>query len=214
MDGECIFALLEVGPRTTRTPYGELLERPIDMEEIQHALRKGGHSKAPGSDGIRVEFYKANWTTIKDDLCTTLNQMFPAKTTTTQQKRGNRMLAQAWRIAETFGFSVYHTLERGLQTSHSNNRAMSTPSDGRTPSDDSILLRAWEYHPRCRSDRQRGDCAGENYTNPPVHAVTGFPRGVRQDIPPVPILHNEELRAKRLVHWSTKQHYDKTVSLV
>ena len=124
------------------------------------------------------------------------------------------MLAQAWRIAETFGFSVYHTLERGLQTSRSNNRAMSTPSDGRTPSDDSILLRAWEYHPRCRSDRERGDCAGENYTNPPVHAVTGFPRGVRQDIPPVPILHNEELRAKRLVHLSTKQHYDKAVSFV
>ena len=56
--------MVEAGTQTTRSPYVELLQSPIDMEEIQYALRKGGHSNAPGSDGIRMEFYKANWATI------------------------------------------------------------------------------------------------------------------------------------------------------
>jgi len=41
VDEECISAMVEAGPRTTRTPYGELQERQINMEEIQHQLIKG-----------------------------------------------------------------------------------------------------------------------------------------------------------------------------
>ena len=123
------------------------------------------------------------------------------------------MLVQAWWIAESFGF-FYHKLERGLHTSRSNNSATSTPSDGRTPSGDSILWRASEYHPRCRSDRVRIDCAGAYDTNAPVGAVTGFSKGVRQDIPLVPVRHNEDLWAKRVVHWSTKEHYVNAVPSV
>jgi hypothetical protein len=58
------------------------------MEEIRHALRVGGRNKAPGSDGIGWEFYIANWTTLKDDLCTVLNQLYTEKTIALQQKHG------------------------------------------------------------------------------------------------------------------------------
>ncbi|KAJ1139027.1 hypothetical protein NDU88_005404 [Pleurodeles waltl] len=33
------------------------LEKPIDLEEIHQALRQLAHIKAPGSDGLPVEYY-------------------------------------------------------------------------------------------------------------------------------------------------------------
>jgi len=56
-----------------------LLERQIEKEEIPQALRVGGRNEAPGSDGIGLEFYKANWTALKDDLCTVMNRMHMGK---------------------------------------------------------------------------------------------------------------------------------------
>jgi hypothetical protein len=52
IDEECISAMVEAGSRTTRTPYGELQERPINMEEIQLQLRKVGCYKTPRNVGI------------------------------------------------------------------------------------------------------------------------------------------------------------------
>ena len=115
------------------------------------------------------------------------------------------MLAQGWRIAENFGFSVYHTLECGLQTSRSNKSATSLMAE---------QLQATPFCGMPGGIRQRGDCAGENNTETPERAVTGFSRGVRQYIPPVPVRHNEELRAKRVDHCSTKKHYDNAVPSV
>jgi len=112
VDDECIAAMIGKGPRAHRAPDGELLERPIKMEEIRHALRKGGRNKASGSDDLGLEFYTTNWTTIKNYLCIVLNQMFLAKTTTTQKTPGNPLLAQAWPITETFGLPPDHTPER------------------------------------------------------------------------------------------------------
>ena len=45
-------------------------------------------NKAPGIDGIGLEFYTTNWETIKEDLHEVLNQMFMQKNITTQQKHG------------------------------------------------------------------------------------------------------------------------------
>jgi hypothetical protein len=77
--------MVEAGSVVPTTTYGELLERPIAMEEISSALQIGGRNKAPGSDGIGLEFYKENWATNKDDLCTVMNQIFMEKTINTQQ---------------------------------------------------------------------------------------------------------------------------------
>jgi hypothetical protein len=79
--------LIRAGTRATGLTYEELLERPIAMEEIRHALRTGGCNKTSGSDGISLEFYKANWT-VKDDLYTVINQMYMGKTITAHQKHG------------------------------------------------------------------------------------------------------------------------------
>jgi hypothetical protein len=35
------------------------------MEEIGPAVKKGAGKKAPGRDGICIEFFKLNWDTIK-----------------------------------------------------------------------------------------------------------------------------------------------------
>ena len=67
-----------MGTSVTRPTYEELLDRPIEIE-LRHALRTGGRNKIPGRDGIALEFYKANWTAIKYDLCIVKNLMYMEK---------------------------------------------------------------------------------------------------------------------------------------
>jgi hypothetical protein len=88
VNDECTEALSAVGSQAPFASDGDLLERPVDMDEIRYALQKGKRNKAPRSDGISLEFYVANWTTIQEDLCNVLNRMFLEKTITTQQKHG------------------------------------------------------------------------------------------------------------------------------
>jgi len=37
-----------------------MLEHPISPEELHIAVRKEGRNKAPGNDGIGLEFYTSN----------------------------------------------------------------------------------------------------------------------------------------------------------
>ena len=60
VDEECVAYIAEAGQRALPTAWRELLEQPISLEEVHIAVRKGGKNKAPGSDGIGLEFYKAN----------------------------------------------------------------------------------------------------------------------------------------------------------
>jgi hypothetical protein len=34
---------------------------PLTLEELTRAVNKRGRNKAPGSDGIGLEFFKATW---------------------------------------------------------------------------------------------------------------------------------------------------------
>jgi hypothetical protein len=54
----------QVNPST----YAAQLERPITTDEIHNALRAGARHKTPGIDGLSLEFYTANWDTIRMDL--------------------------------------------------------------------------------------------------------------------------------------------------
>ena len=63
-------------------------EHPTSQEEVHIAVRKGGKNKAPGSDGIGLEFYQANRATIQDDIGAMMNQMFMERKVSAQQKHG------------------------------------------------------------------------------------------------------------------------------
>jgi len=63
-------------PHTCPTVYADQLERPITYDEILVAPRAGARHKAPGIDGLGLDFYTENWDTIKSDLKDPLNRMF------------------------------------------------------------------------------------------------------------------------------------------
>jgi len=44
------------------------LDIPLTTEELQLAVNKGGGNKAPGGDGIGIDFFKTTWGALKDDM--------------------------------------------------------------------------------------------------------------------------------------------------
>jgi exonuclease III len=68
--------------------YTTVLEAPIADEEVSAALKAGARHKSPGIDGISLEFYTANYDTIRPDLLKLLNHMFQAKHVSSTQKHG------------------------------------------------------------------------------------------------------------------------------
>jgi len=80
--------LVEVVRCEQHTSYEGMLESPFEPTEIYRTIQAGGRKKAPGNDGPGREFYSHNWTIIKDDQCGVINQMFWARNTSQQQKRG------------------------------------------------------------------------------------------------------------------------------
>lgn len=74
----CIDATIYSVPRPHSTTYA------VDTDEIRNAVLAGRSNKAPGSDGIDLEFYKVNWKTIKDYLIIVGNQMYLEKAITLQ----------------------------------------------------------------------------------------------------------------------------------
>jgi len=82
-------AIMEAAiPQTCPTVYADQLESPITYDEILMALRTGARHKAPGIDGLGLEFYTENWDTIKADLKDLLNRMVLHNQVPTQQKYG------------------------------------------------------------------------------------------------------------------------------
>ena len=68
--------------------WRDLLEQPISLEEVHIAVRKGGTNKAAGIEGIGLEFNKANWATIQNNISAMMNQMFMERNVSAQQKHG------------------------------------------------------------------------------------------------------------------------------
>jgi hypothetical protein len=51
VDEDCVAYVAEARQQALPTGWRDLLEQPISLEELHKAVRKGGKSKAPGSDG-------------------------------------------------------------------------------------------------------------------------------------------------------------------
>jgi hypothetical protein len=60
---------------------------PLTLEELKPAVNKGGRNKAPGRDGIGLEFFKATWGVLKGDMLELFTQMFEGNELSGQQKR-------------------------------------------------------------------------------------------------------------------------------
>ena len=72
-------ALLHNLPQVNPSTYAAQLECPFTSDEIHNALRAGARYNAPGIDGLSLEFYTANWDTIRMDLTELINHMFLQK---------------------------------------------------------------------------------------------------------------------------------------
>ena len=99
-DPESIRLLAQLIPDTLPTDMTNDLETPFTLTEIHNAISTEGRNRAPGRDGLGIEFYKNTWAFIQDDLCSILNTLFFEGIIIPQQNAGiivclpkpNRML--------------------------------------------------------------------------------------------------------------------------
>ena len=64
------------------------LEEPVTLDEIYQAIKAGKPHKAPGYDGICLEFLKKTWETTKEDLLQIVNEMYTEEIISNYQKCG------------------------------------------------------------------------------------------------------------------------------
>ena len=81
-------------------------EGPLTEKECKQAMLDFAHNKAPGSDGLNIEFYQFFWTEIKVLLVNSLNESFENNELTNTQrqaiikllyKKGDRTNLENWR---------------------------------------------------------------------------------------------------------------------
>ena len=56
-------------------PNDDQLTRPITATEPHNTILQAASEKSPGPDGLTIELYKNNWTTIADDLTNVFNEV-------------------------------------------------------------------------------------------------------------------------------------------
>ena len=88
VSGNRVAEMLKAIQPNTPPSYAAYLEQPITAEELYAALKPGGPNKAPGSDGISLEFYVRLWDTIRDDMLGVINQMYIHNSMTCRQQHG------------------------------------------------------------------------------------------------------------------------------
>jgi hypothetical protein len=88
MDDECVDQMVNAGNLRMAQTWGDIIDMPITAEELQTAVHRGKSNKAPRHDGIGMDFFKKNWTIIKDDMLITFNQMYSTGNIREQQKHG------------------------------------------------------------------------------------------------------------------------------
>jgi hypothetical protein len=66
----------------------ELLETPVQLEELAIAVHDLPNSKTPGTDGIPIDFYKVFWGKIKHTVLSSINFAIEQKCMSMDQRRG------------------------------------------------------------------------------------------------------------------------------
>ncbi|KAA8593148.1 hypothetical protein FQN60_009264 [Etheostoma spectabile] len=75
-DNEELFESFSEGLPKVPTDVNAELEEPLALEELFTALQSMEGGKAPGIDGIPVEFYREFWTDLGGDLLSVFNESF------------------------------------------------------------------------------------------------------------------------------------------
>eukprot|EP00253_Pinus_taeda_P015714 PITA_15714 len=65
---EAIKELTTAIPKTITTDQNWALCREVSLEEVEEAIRSMPNDKAPGPDGLTINFYKACWSIVKQDV--------------------------------------------------------------------------------------------------------------------------------------------------
>ena len=76
VSGKCMKRLLICNMSTVPDAANLALEESVTLEEIYHAIKTGKRNKAPGYDGICLEFLKKTWQTTKEDLLQKVNEIY------------------------------------------------------------------------------------------------------------------------------------------
>ena len=140
----CFAYKAEAGQRALLTAWRDLLEQPISLEEVHIAVRKRGKNKAPGSDSIGLEFYKANWATIQDVIGVMMNQMFMERTVSAHHKHG--VIVCLPKSSDPTTSADCRPVEYGLQNNIPNHRLLITTHEGRAITSEPILRGAGKDH--------------------------------------------------------------------
>jgi hypothetical protein len=80
--------MVDCGLKKIRSTANTVLEEPIIVDELLHAVQTGKTKKAPGRNGIRLEFFKRTWGLTKQDMLTVMNTRYTDGVITGNQKHG------------------------------------------------------------------------------------------------------------------------------
>ena len=106
LQGEHTDRLLESITASLDDSDRELLDRPLDAEEIYLSMRSMSTNKSPGIDGLSLEFYRQFWPLLADDLLVVYNEVLqrgilgPTQRTGVVRliyKKGDRRNLKNWR---------------------------------------------------------------------------------------------------------------------
>ena len=84
----CVNRMVKDVERVLPLGWRDFLDTPVTEEELKAAVSKGACSKAPGRDGICLDFFKVNWENMKDGMQAIFNQMYLDGRITEQQAHG------------------------------------------------------------------------------------------------------------------------------
>ena len=85
---QCVDHMVTAGHIRVAYRWGDILDMPITEEELHTEVHSTTGNKSQGRDGIFMEFFKKNWSTIKDDMLDMFNQMYSTGSIKEQQKHG------------------------------------------------------------------------------------------------------------------------------
>jgi hypothetical protein len=76
--------------------YAEQLEQPINYDELLTAFRAGDVNRRESTACLSLEFYTANWETVREELLQLLNHIFLNKHTSEAETRDPRLSTQVY----------------------------------------------------------------------------------------------------------------------